>query len=94
MKTFKDIDFTENPLGGIKGTLEINGFLLSVIAGENAYSLPRRDLAKAHLFSLFEVAILKDGDFVTKQFLPKNYDDVIGWQTPQEINDIIKTITQ
>jgi hypothetical protein len=42
MKTFKDIKFFRSMGGRLKSTTKFdNGFELSVIAGEHAYSTPR-----------------------------------------------------
>ena len=90
MNTFNDIVFKQRPFGGIMGTLNLNEFKLSVVAGKGMYSLPREDFDDESLFSKFEVAILKNDDFVTKEFFPDNPDDVIGWQTRTDIDELIK----
>lgn len=90
MNTFNDIIFKPRPYGGVMGTLNLNSFKLSVVAGKGLYSLPREDFDTEDKFSKFEVAILKNDDFVTKEFFPDNPDDVIGWQTRTDIDELIK----
>jgi len=39
---------------------------------------------------LYEIAIFSnDGDFITHQFFPDIDDDVIGWLTLQDVDDIV-----
>lgn len=92
MKNFNDIKFTPHPAGGIKGRLDINDVMLSVVAGEIPYSTPRESLTTPNEFSSFEVAIMNRDGFCTKKFVPDVDDDVLGWQTRDEINKLIKTI--
>ena len=92
MKTFKDIKFKQHQSGkGIHGKLTIeNGMSLSVVAGQYFYSDPRSDVAP-NGYSRFEVAIFdKDGEWATQKVLGNLGDDVLGWQTRNEIDSIIK----
>lgn len=62
-----------------------NGYGVSVLYGKYAYSSYRFtnetfDVHKKHDYT-YEVAILKDFDLV---------DDVLGYQTPEDINKIIE----
>lgn len=94
MKTFKDLVFHPNRTGGINSRTDFdNGFSLSVIAGGMAYSTPRADVQDPEHFAAFEVAVFApDGDF-TREFFPEDHnDDVIGWQTRDEINTILLQI--
>ena len=95
MKRFKDLEFKPHPNGeGIISRLNFdNGFLLSVIAGGIAYSTPREDNTDPDFFSEFEVAVFApDGDF-TREFFPEDHgDDVMGWQSREEINILISKI--
>ena len=44
MKVFKDLEFNTNAPGGIGAQAHFdNGFMVSVIAGEHAYSTPRKN---------------------------------------------------
>ena len=58
MKTFKDIQFFPSMGGNLKSTTKFdNGFEISVIAGEFAYSIPRKNNPDPDFFSEFEIAI-------------------------------------
>ena len=94
MKTFKDIQFFPSMGGNLKSSTEFdNGFELSVIAGEFAYSTPRENNTDPDFFSEFEIAIFNDdGEFVTKDFLPGHDDDVLGWQNRGQINALMLLI--
>ena len=91
MKTFKDIQFFPSMGGNLKSTTKFdNGFEISVIAGEFAYSTPRENSTDPDFFDKFEVAIFNDeGEFVTKQFVPDLNDDVLGWQSRGQINALM-----
>ncbi len=91
MKTFKDIRFHDSMGGNLKSTTKFdNGFEISVVAGEFAYSTPRKNNPDPDFFSAFEIAIFNDeGEFVTKDFLPGHNDDVLGWQDRGQINALM-----
>jgi hypothetical protein len=91
MKTFKDIEFFPSMGGNLKSNTTFdNGFEISVIAGEFAYSTPRENSLDPDFFSAFEVAIFNDeGEFVTQDFFQDINDDVMGWQTRADINTIM-----
>ena len=93
-KTFKDIQFFQSMGGNLKSTTKFdNGFEISVIAGEFAYSTPRENSLDPDFFSAFEVAVFNsDGEFV-REFFPEDHnDDVLGWQTRAEINTLMLLI--
>lgn len=93
MTNFEDIRFEKHPVGGIKGSLNIKDKKLSVIAGEGFYSTPRESLSNESEFSAFEVAVLdKDGGFCTQKFIEG--DDVLGWMTREDINELIEKIIE
>ena len=94
MKTFKDIQFHPSMGGNLKSITRFdNGFELSVIAGEFAYSTPRENNTNPDFFSAFEVAVFNDdGEFVTKDFFQDIEDDVMGWQTRADINTLMLLI--
>lgn len=94
MSKFDDINFTPHECGGIKGKLKVNEHTLSVIAGSGFYSQPRENLTTPTDFDAFEVAVFApNGDWATQVFFPDLHDDVIGWQTKDEINELIQKIT-
>ena len=91
MKVFKDLVFHPNHSGGINSRTKFdNGFEISVIAGEMAYSTPREDKDNPDDFSSFEIAVFDpQGNWATKEFFPDHHDDVIGWLSRDEINDLM-----
>ena len=97
MTNFNDIQFKPHPHGlGIQGSLTLKKFkkeiLLSVVAGQGLYSLPREKHLSPDDFQKFEIALLDEGGFCTQDFIEDAGDDVIGWQTRDDINNIIKLI--
>ena len=96
MIQFKDLVFHSNHPGGINSRTDFdNGFSISVIAGQMAYSTPREDKNSPDDFSSFEIAVFApDGEF-TREFFPKDHsDDVLGWQSRKDINSIIEKINK
>ena len=94
MKTFKDIQFYQSMGGTLKSTTKFdNGFEISVIAGEFAYSTPRQSSPDPDFFSAFEVAVFNDSGEFTREFFPEDHsDDVLGWQTRADINTLMLLI--
>jgi hypothetical protein len=81
MKTFDDLEFSPHPNmpTGVRSTLHLDsGLQLSVVAGDTFYNDK----------GTYEVAIFKDGDFVPIS----TSDDVIGWQSPDEITTLLEEI--
>jgi len=92
MKLFKDLEFKQKAIGGTGAIMKFdNGFTISVQAGSFAYSTPREDMDSPNDFVSFEIAIFgpPSGDFVTKEFIPELDDDVLGWQSREQINIIM-----
>jgi len=94
MKTFKDIKFFPSMGGNLKSNTKFdNGFEISVIAGQFAYSTPRENSLDPDFFDKFEVAVFNDkGEFVTQDFFQDINDDVMGWQTRADINTIMMVV--
>ena len=94
MKTFKDIEFFPSMGGNLKSNTKFdNGFEISVIAGQFAYSTPRENSLDPDFFDKFEVAVFNDkGEFVTQDFFQDINDDVMGWQTRADINTIMMVV--
>ena len=66
---------------------------MSVLGGFGFYSEPRENLTTPNDFDSFEVAVFApNGDWATQVFFPNIHDDVIGWQTRDAINELIKKI--
>ena len=94
--TFKDLKFIPHkviPKSGIQATLEVKPkVFISVIAGEGFYSSGktgnRAAVSKVEDVSSFEVGIIDEN-------LPEEDQqwDVIGWQSREDINNILKTIS-
>ena len=91
MKVFKDLEFNTNAPGGIGAQARFdNGFMVSVIAGEHAYSTPRKNKPSPEDFSSFEIAVMDDsGNFATRDFVPDANDDVLGFQERGQINALM-----
>ena len=92
MITFKDLVFKKREFGGgIAAKAEFkNGFTISVIAGDLAYSTPREDKDSPDDFSSFEIAVFDpQGNWATKQFISDHDDDVLGWQDRGQINALM-----
>ena len=91
MKTFDDLKFKKHRLGKghIQGLLMLdNGIELSVVAGTGMYSAGkdgvRGEVNNVKDASSFEVAIFdQDGEFIGD-------DMVLGWQSREDINKLIK----
>jgi GH25 family lysozyme M1 (1,4-beta-N-acetylmuramidase) len=87
-KTFKDLIFKSHPSTrmGIQAVLSLNENIdLSVVAGEGFYSSTKKEAKgikhpDSNNFISFEVGIITDNKGI----------DVIGWQTREDINNIIK----
>ena len=94
MKTFKDIQFHQSMGGNLKSITRFdNGFEISVIAGEFAYSTPREDNTDPDFFSAFEVAVYDHDGYFTREFFPEDHDDdVVGWQSRADINTLMLLI--
>ena len=81
--TFKELNFKPHPLTPMfdqQALVEFpNGYGISVINGEHAYCDA----------NTYEVAIMKDGAYYYKTPLT---DDVLSYQTPEDIDKILKTV--
>ena len=94
MKVFKDLVFSANRTGGVNSRTDFdNGFSLSVVAGGIAYSTPREDNTDPDFFSAFEVAVFNNEGEFTREFFPEDHlDDVMGWQSRDDINTLMLLI--
>ena len=92
MIQFRDLEFEPRGFGGVGATRTFGkGITISVQASKGNYSTPKEDLTSSDQFSSFEVAIWgDDGEFITKNFTGD--DDVIGWQSRDEINTLMDKI--
>jgi hypothetical protein len=94
MTTFKDLQFKRKNYGGIGAHYKFdNGITISVQAGPGNYSTPREDHSSVDAYSSFEIAMWNnDGEWVTRNLIPKQHDDVIGWVSRDDINKIISIV--
>ena len=87
-KTYKDLIFKSHPNTriGIQAVLSLNENIdLSVVAGEGFYSSTKKEAKgikhpDSNNFISFEVGIITDNKGI----------NVIGWQSREDINNIIK----
>ena len=100
VKTFKDLEFKptalfalelRSPLGAY---MEFdNGYSISVVAGSKMYSTPRTDGLPLDEYTAFEIAILKGEEWLTGEFFLSHHErDVAGWQSREEIDEVMKQI--
>jgi len=89
---FKDLKFKERRTGGFGATVEIGekGYTLSVQCGEFIYCSPRKNLSSPSEYSSFEIAIIDpEGRFITDLFIKDHDEEVAGWRSRDEIDDIL-----
>ena len=90
---FKDLMWSNWQYGVSSSPKFDNGFELSIVAGPCKYSSPNNVGDSPDDFSSFEVAIFNpQGDWATKEFFPDHNDDVIGWQSREDINNLMDKI--
>ena len=89
---FKELEF-KSFLDGFRSSYDFdNGYYISVVAGAGMYSNPKEGNSPDD-FNLFEVAVFNpEGKWSTKDFFPGIKDDVMGWQSREDINDLILLI--
>lgn len=93
MLEFKDLEW-RSWQDGVASTLGFdNGFELSIVAGPHKLSTPKDESNSPDDFASFEVAIFDpQGNWATKEFFPDHDDDVMGWQSRDEINALMSLI--
>lgn len=91
--TFNDLTFVKRNDGMWRSKTLIGNLTLSVIAGQFAYSQPRETLESVDGYSRYEAAVMDDdGHLMTSKIRTRLMDEVIGYMTPEEINELIKEI--
>jgi len=90
--SFSDLSFQKRADGAHFSNTEINGYKLSVVAGNMMYSEPRINLESVDDYVTFECAVLYKGEFVTEQFVTNINDDVVGYMTRDDIGSLIHAI--
>jgi len=85
----------EDVLGGFRSRTHFtNGLSLSVSAGSGIYCNPREDRSSINQYLTFEIAVFDaDDNFITTTFFPDSHDDVVGWLSRDEINDLMDRIS-
>jgi len=92
---FKKLNFKKTAWGTFNAARSFdNGLILSVSCGKGIYSTPRENMDSEKDFSSFEIAIFHEdhSQFLTS-ILDNHEDDVIGWVCRDDIDDIIKLIS-
>jgi hypothetical protein len=82
IKTFNNLEFEPHPvgLGGVIAQMKLdNGYTISVVGG--------RQGLYGDGINTFEVAIF---DRMNEMIMLSENDQVLGWQTKQEVNGIIE----
>ena len=91
--TFKHLPFLVKHFGGINAVYEFkNGWKISVSAGEFPYSYPRENFGNPDGYSSFEVAVIDDKDNWATKRVSDSDDDVLGWMSRDEIDELIQVI--
>lgn len=92
---FSKIIFKRDDMGEWKSRTHFkNGHSISVIAGQMAYCNPRESLEDPQSYNTYEIAIFDDSDeFVTSRFTDEGDDQVCGWLTKDEINEIMQKVS-
>lgn len=92
---FHNIKFKPSNIKGFDSKTHFdNGLTLSVVCGSFTYCTPREDLSSVNQYSSFEIGVFdSDGEWITKQFFPDHDDSVVGWQSRDDINDLMTRIS-
>ena len=91
---FTDLKFEPSQYGGWGSHTEINGHILSVQCGRRNYCTPRADLSSPEDYDTFEIAIWESNgsrEWCTQRFISGD-DEVLGWVSREEIEEIIEKI--
>ena len=96
MLKFKDLIFTNKPLGGVGAHVVFeNGMTVSVQASKTNYCSPREDRYHENDYASFEIAVWDEvGNWRTKEFIgdPKHDDGVAGWQSREQIDEVLRKV--
>ena len=93
MTAFKDLKFEKKWYGVGAHHKFDNGITISVQAGEGIYSTPREDHLSEDDYSSFEIAMWDEkGEWITQDIVPGHNDEVVGWVSRENIDEIISII--
>jgi hypothetical protein len=83
MKTFKDLEFNQHPIGmGVQARMEFdNGFGVSVVNGPHTYGGDK---------GLYELAVFKDGEIHYDNTIANG--DVVGYLREEDVTDAMLVI--
>ena len=91
MKTFDDLVFNDHPNtdGGLMARLDLGDYTISVVTMKAA-ATQFGGLYGSQLAGTYEVAVFGKRGMVHLS----EWDDVLGWQTPEQITAIMETIQE
>lgn len=94
--TFEKLKFTERPdsFGWVSRTHIGDNIEVSVVAGTFAYSSPREKLSNPFDYTLYEMAVFKDGEFTREFYDEDPGDDVLAYVDKETIVSVINKIKQ
>jgi hypothetical protein len=100
VKTFKDLEFETLDMFGMTGQAKRaamqfdNGYSISVVAGKGYYCSPRENDLDSSKYESFEIAIFgADGSWVTGEFFLSHHEGMVaGWQSREQIDEVMKQI--
>jgi hypothetical protein len=72
---------TDNELGGEQCVLSFGDYELSIISGTGAYASKKAP---------YEIAVVKNGNFINMPGITEEDDTVKGWLTKSDVDAIIK----
>lgn len=92
---FKDLKFKKQHHGGVGAIAKFKEVTVSIQAGKFVYSTPREDGLDSTQYASFEVAIFKNsegGGFVTDKFLDTDGDEVAGWTSKKDVENLLQKL--
>jgi len=96
MKTFDDLVFKDHPntAGGLMCQLKLGDYQISVVTMKG--DKPQfGGLYGSHLAGTYEVAVFENFNSGGNNMVHlSEWDDVLGWQTPEQITAIMATIQE
>ena len=92
MKTFDDLVFNDHPntAGGLMARLDLGDYQVSVVTMKG--DKPQfGGLYGSQLAGTYEVAVFTKGEGMLRL---SEWDDVLGWQTPEQLTALMATIQE
>jgi hypothetical protein len=101
MKTFADLEFKVRRDESQQAQMDLGrGLIISVVAGQSAYSNPRENGLNIEDYSSFECALLRRDNiegylnFATLDWVPDAGDDVLGYVSREEITGLMQRVQE